>query len=41
MGTKVGPTFPCLYMAYLEERILQDYNGSVPLMYMRYIDDEL
>jgi hypothetical protein len=39
MGTKVGPSFVCIFMGVLEERILQPYHDPVPLMYMRYIDD--
>jgi hypothetical protein len=38
MGAKVGPAFACLFMGFLEERILQAYHGPIPLMYMRFID---
>ena len=39
MGTKMGPSFACLFMGYLEERIFQAYAGVVPLLYRRFIDD--
>ena len=39
MGTKMGPSFACLFMGYLEERIFQAYVGVVPLLYRRFIDD--
>ena len=39
MGTKMGPSYACLFMGYLEYRILQQYNGPLPLQYLRYIDD--
>ena len=39
MGTKMGPSFACLFMGYLEERIFQAYVGVIPLLYRRFIDD--
>ena len=38
MGTKMAPSFACLFMANLEESFLRDRPHS-PLMWLRYIDD--
>ena len=39
MGTKMGPSFACLFMGHLEEQVFQTYTGSTPLLYKRFIDD--
>ena len=39
MGTRMGPSYACLYMGLLEERFHAFYNGPKPLLYKRYIDD--
>ena len=39
MGTKMGPSFACLFVGYLEEKMFAKYNGPVPDLYKRYIDD--
>jgi hypothetical protein len=39
MGTKMGPSYACLFMGHLEERIFQAYPGTVPDLFKRYIDD--
>ena len=39
MGTKMGPSYACLFMGYLEERIFQAFKGRVPDLYKRFIDD--
>ena len=39
MGTKVAPTYACLFMGWLEEQILQTWSGPQPYMWRRYIDD--
>ena len=41
MGTKMGPSYACLFMGYQELRIQQEYKGPVPEFYKRYIDDGL
>ncbi len=38
MGTKVAPTYACLFMADLEQKILQN-APSQPALLLRYIDD--
>ena len=39
MGTKMGPSYACLFMGYLEQTLSQHYDGPVPELYLRYIDD--
>ena len=39
MGSKLGPGFACVYVGYFEERLFQSYNGPLPRLYKRYIDD--
>lgn len=41
MGTKMGPSYACFFMGYLEIQILEEYtkNRIGPLQYLRYIDD--
>nr|XP_054772091.1 uncharacterized protein LOC129280060 [Lytechinus pictus] len=41
MGTKMGPSYACLFMGYIESRFLSDYEGPKPLLLRRYIDDYL
>ena len=40
MGTRMGPSYACLYMGLLEERFHAFSNGPKPLLCKRYIDDE-
>jgi hypothetical protein len=39
MGTRMGPPYACLFMAHLEQQILQSFVGKVPSLYVRFIDD--
>ena len=39
MGTKMGPSFACLFVGYLEEKMLSQYLGPPPDLFKRYIDD--
>ena len=39
MGTRVAPTFACLFMGWLEKKMLQDWRGRPPRLWRRYIDD--
>ncbi|MCG8429719.1 MAG: hypothetical protein MJA29_00895, partial [Candidatus Omnitrophica bacterium] len=43
MGTKMGPSYACLFIGYLEHHnnILGSHDGPVPELYRRYIDDGL
>ena len=39
MGTRMGPSYACLYMGYVEHTFHAQYTGPKPLIYRRYIDD--
>ncbi|BFZ15785.1 hypothetical protein BsWGS_18824 [Bradybaena similaris] len=39
MGTKMGPSYACLFMGHLEHLVWQSYGGRLPEVYGRYIDD--
>ena len=39
MGSKFGPNYACLFVGYVEERMLRDYTGRKPDLYKRYMDD--
>ena len=35
----MGPSFACLYLAYLEKQFFAKHKGSKPDLFRRYIDD--
>ena len=39
MGTKMGPSYACLFMGHLEYLVWHSYDGPLPSIYHRYIDD--
>ena len=39
MGTMVAPTYACLFMSHLEQKILSSWGGTQPLLFKRFIDD--
>ena len=39
MGTKMGPSYACLFMGYIEHQIITTYDGPTPEYFGRYIDD--
>ncbi|XP_076455795.1 uncharacterized protein LOC143290328 [Babylonia areolata] len=39
MGTKMGPSFACLFVDYVEEQALNHFSGTQPALFRRYIDD--
>jgi len=39
MGTKMGPSYACLFMGHFEHRVEREYTGHLPEFYKRYIDD--
>ena len=39
MGTKMEPSYTCLFMGHLEYRIMESFTGALPEVYKRYIDD--
>ena len=38
MGTKMGPSYACIFMGHLECLLIQQYNKPVHQFYKRYID---
>ena len=41
MGTKMGPNYACLFVGYIERKMLQEYQGRNSDLYKWYIDDVL
>ena len=41
IGTKMGPSYACLIVGYIEEKILLTYPGTKSIMSIRYIDDNI
>ena len=39
MSSRMGPNYACLFVGYMEERILSTYTGFIPRLYKWYIDD--
>ena len=39
MGSKLGPSYACLFVGYQEHLISQQYDGPFPHLIKRYIDD--
>ena len=39
MGSRLGPSYACLFVGYVEERMLAEYTGRKPDLYKRYMDD--
>lgn len=39
MGTKMGPSYACLFVGFVEEEIFRTYPGQLPDLLRRYIDD--
>ena len=39
MGSRLGPDYARLFVGYQEELISQSYDGPLPCLLMRYIDD--
>lgn len=39
MGTRMGPSYACLFMGYIEELFHRQFNGPIPVLRKRFIDD--
>ena len=37
IGTKIGPSYTCPFVGYVEEKMLLMYPGTKPIMLRRYI----
>jgi hypothetical protein len=41
MGSRIGSGVACLTMGYIERNMLSQYDGAIPILFKRYIDDIL
>ena len=39
MGSRVAPTYACIFMGWLEKKMLLDWTALKPILWKRYIDD--
>ena len=39
MGSRLGSNYACLFVGYVEERMLSSYTGTKPDLYKWYMDD--
>ena len=39
MGSKLGPSYACLFVGHQEQLIYESYQGPLPCLIKRYIDD--
>ena len=39
MGSKLGPSYACLFVGHQEQLIYESYDGPLPCLIKRYIDD--
>ena len=39
MGSNLGHSFACLFVSYQEETIFQSYQGPIPELFKRFVDD--
>ena len=39
MGSRLAPSYACLFIGHVEEQILAQYTGTKPALYKRYIHD--
>ncbi|XP_059504218.1 uncharacterized protein LOC125456532 [Stegostoma tigrinum] len=39
MGTRMGPSYACLFVGYVEQSLFRTYTGPKPHLFLRYIDD--
>ncbi|XP_062914076.1 uncharacterized protein LOC134351618 [Mobula hypostoma] len=39
MGTRMGPSYACLFVGFVEQSMFQSYSGICPPPFLRHIDD--
>eukprot|EP00061_Rhincodon_typus_P005115 g24226.t1 len=39
MGTLMGPSYACLFVGYVEQSLFRCYTGTIPHLFLRYIND--
>eukprot|EP00061_Rhincodon_typus_P005333 g24712.t1 len=38
MGTRMSPSYACLFVGYVERSLFRSYTGTIPHLFLRYID---
>ena len=41
MGSNLGRSFACLFVSCQEEKIFQSYQGAIPELFKRFVDDDI
>eukprot|EP00061_Rhincodon_typus_P003126 g19355.t1 len=39
MGTRMGPSYACFFVGYVEQPLFHCYTGTIPHLFFRYIDN--
>eukprot|EP00061_Rhincodon_typus_P004711 g23253.t1 len=39
MGTRMGPSYACIFIGYMEQPLFHHYTDIIPHLFLRYIDD--
>eukprot|EP00061_Rhincodon_typus_P000021 g10101.t1 len=39
MGTRIGPSYACLFVGYVEQSLFRSYTSPKPHLFLRSIDD--
>eukprot|EP00061_Rhincodon_typus_P012213 g37804.t1 len=39
MGTCMGPSYACLFVGYVKQSLFRSYTGTIPHLFLRYIDN--
>ncbi|XP_072435478.1 uncharacterized protein [Chiloscyllium punctatum] len=39
MGTRMGPSYACFFVGYVEQTTFRNYTGTTPYLFFRYIHD--
>eukprot|EP00061_Rhincodon_typus_P000625 g12252.t1 len=39
MGTRMGPSYACLFIGYVEQSLFSCYIGTIPHLFLLYIDN--
>eukprot|EP00061_Rhincodon_typus_P010195 g34299.t1 len=38
MGTRMSPSYPCLFVGFVEQSLFCDYTGTIPHLFLCFID---
>eukprot|EP00061_Rhincodon_typus_P000818 g12840.t1 len=39
MGTRMAPSYACLFVGYVEQSLFCSYTGTIPHLFLRYVDN--